>query len=278
MPTCVNHPFLETTRTCEDCRIPYCDACRVEFLGRSLCGACRDRRLAEMQGPGLAGDARLAGTGTVDAGGWLSTGWTLVRDDLPAFAVASLLAGVLSMISCGLLYGAAACGLLMMAYRKMTVGTVDVGNLFDGFRRFGSATLFTLLFFLAALALGVAVTVPVLAVGAVAGEEAPVTVGVNLLMQGVSTVASLLLEGVLFFSLPHIAARNASPIEAVEASYQVFRRNWLLFSLCALLFRVIAAFGVVACCVGVFVSFPLVMAATATAYRDHFGIPAGAAE
>src|SRR5262249_43950116 len=125
MPFCTNHPTTETGEVCASCGQPFCDACLVTIMGQRLCGPCRDRRVAEMQGhlPGQAvSTAPLAGSGTVDIGRWLSSGWQIVQADIVTFAVATLLLGLIGMATCGILAGPMTCGIMMMAYRRMTSG------------------------------------------------------------------------------------------------------------------------------------------------------------
>jgi hypothetical protein len=52
MIPCTFHPTVEATGPCAACGRPFCDGCLVDFLGRPLCGPCRDQRLAAVSGPG----------------------------------------------------------------------------------------------------------------------------------------------------------------------------------------------------------------------------------
>jgi hypothetical protein len=47
---CVNHPEVEAAAACSRCGRPLCSGCVVELLGQPLCAACRDWRVAELQG------------------------------------------------------------------------------------------------------------------------------------------------------------------------------------------------------------------------------------
>src|SRR5947209_105572 len=46
---CGNHPARLTGQVCLDCGRPFCEDCLAEFVGRRLCGWCRDQRLRQMQ-------------------------------------------------------------------------------------------------------------------------------------------------------------------------------------------------------------------------------------
>lgn len=272
MPACVNHPYQEAQQPCPDCGLPYCSACLVEFLGQRICGPCRDRRLAQMQGGAPPTDAPLAGTGTVDIGGWVSAGWRIIKDDLLTFALATLVAGLISLFTCYIAAPAMGAGLLMMAYRKMTTGYVEFGNLFDGFRRFGNALLLVLLLILIEVVLSLVFIIPYATVYFTLGENSATTHLLEAVLNIGSSIVSLIVGGATLFALPHVAARNVGPMEAVKASVEVFRRNPWAFVVVPLLWRLIAGVGALACCIGILVTIPLVLAATAKAYADHFGL------
>lgn len=272
MPACVNHPYQEAQQPCPDCGLPYCSACLVEFLGQRICGPCRDRRLAQMQGEVPVPDAPLAGTGTVDLGGWTEAGWRIIKDDLLTFSLAMLVAALISVVTCGIAAPAMSAGMLMMAYRKMTTGYVEFGNLFDGFRRFGNALGTMVLVILASFVISLVFSIPIFVARAAAGEQSTVYMAVNLICQALSSVASFVLSGAILFALPHVAARNVGPVEAITASVEVFRRNILMFTVLAFVWQLLAGLGIIACCVGVLVTGALVTAAEAKAYADHFGL------
>lgn len=272
MPACVNHPYQEAQQPCADCGLPYCSACLVEFLGQQLCGPCRDLRLAQMHGQALPQEAPLAGTGRVDFEGWTAGGWHIIKDDVPTFALAFVVAIVVSMGTLLIALPAMTVGLLMMAYRKMTTGYVEFSNLFDGFRRFGNALGTFLLVSLASFGLSLALTIPVFVVAAATGEQSGATMITGLLCNLLQAVLSLLLSGAVFFAFPHVAARNASPLEALTASAAVFRRNIPMFVLLLLGWNLLSMLGFAACCIGVLITAPWVVAAQARAYADHFGL------
>jgi uncharacterized membrane protein len=160
----------------------------------------------------------------------------------------------------------------MMAFRKMTYGTVEVGNVFDGFKRFLNAFLFLLIFFVISYAVGFGIQMGTSVVQFIDPGNQSLAI-VSLLIQfGISIPVQGLLRGLTFFALPHIAARNANPIEALSASWEVVRRNFLMFCLAGLAFEFIGQAGVLAFCLGIFVTYPLIVAASAQAYADHYGI------
>lgn len=271
MAACLNHPVIETDAGCARCAQPYCDACLVDFMGQRFCGPCRDYKLYEMQHPGGPG-AVYSGTGTVDMGRWLGAGWNIISQDLATWAVATFLFFLLTGCSIQVCYGPLSAGLYMMAFRKMTYGNVEIGNVFDGFQRFLNAFLLVLL---------VAVVVGVVSFGVNLGTTALQFIDTSnrslpfisvMINYGLSVPIQGIAEGFTFFALAHVAARNANPIDALSASWEVIRRNPLMFVICGIVFTFISLAGTAAFCIGILVTYPLTMAAVAQAYADHFGI------
>jgi uncharacterized membrane protein len=167
-----------------------------------------------------------------------------------------------------------ACGLYMMVYRKMTYGRAEIGNVFDGFRRVGWAILASLLVGAISFAASFAVGLPMGVLQGIgqAQHNTGLVVASQLINWALSTVIGALVGGATFFVLPHIAARNVNPIDALTASWEVFRRNMLMFSLTSIVFGLITAAGAIACGIGLLITVPLILAAEAQAYADHFGI------
>ena len=85
-------------------------------------------------------------------------------------------------------------------------------------------------------------------------------------------VGFVVVSAITIFALPHIAATNANPIDAIAASWNVFKRNPWKFILAEHVFTFILMSGVLACGVGVLVTMPLYFAILSKAYADHFGI------
>lgn len=271
MAVCLNHNWIETQAYCVACGRPFCGNCLVPFLGQPHCGPCRDQRLASVQGPVPATTAPLAGTGRVEIGRWVGEGWRITRESGGLFVAAILVAGILSLFSLYICLPAFMCGLYLMAFQKITTGTVSFGTLFLGFRRFKNAFLAGLLIwgisFVLFLALGIAMGVSFSLPG---GEQA-----VNAsqpMLNLITNVYTMVLGGLTFFVFPHIAARNAGPIEALSASWQVVRRNPVMFCVAYLALYIVSLLGVLACFIGIFFTIPIMLNGNAQAYADHFGL------
>lgn len=48
---CFNHEDVPSEQACQDCRERFCSACLVVVRGKTLCGPCKNYRLARIQGP-----------------------------------------------------------------------------------------------------------------------------------------------------------------------------------------------------------------------------------
>jgi hypothetical protein len=46
---CLNHPEASSTKTCDECREAFCDSCVVPLQDRTLCGPCKNFRLRSLQ-------------------------------------------------------------------------------------------------------------------------------------------------------------------------------------------------------------------------------------
>jgi uncharacterized membrane protein len=238
-------------------------------------------RLAETQGFRSAiQPAVFAGTGNVDIGRWLSAGWAMVSADLGTWILAALLMIVLTIVTCGLGGPAMACGLYLIAFRKLAGRPAAATDVTLGFGRFLNALGVAFLlgiptFLVVAVREGVQFAMQ-LGMRTSNGEPNMGMMGLLVVfmlgMQILQWIAGSAAATVGFFSVAHVAARNAGPIEAIRESWTVVRRNPWMFLLTAILFQIISGAGVIALCVGILVTVPLIAAATAQAYVDHFGL------
>ncbi len=83
-------------------------------------------------------------------------------------------------------------------------------------------------------------------------------------------IPMLIAQGLLFFTIPLIVKQNMEPIDALKASVQATKGDWLMFILFAFVANVLAVIGVIACLIGILFTFPLLFLFTSVAYRDCF--------
>jgi len=282
MAYCTVHHWIESTGFCAMCARPFCEACLVPFMGHPHCGVCRDQRLSMMQGavsPVMGNSGRLAGTGQVEIGRWISEGWNDLNGCRLNFALAYLVTGIISLVSVYICLAPLLCGLYLMGFRRIQVGHVSVDTLFDGFKRFGEAFLAIVLVAVLGAAVGFGLSLLMLvpfglmfSIGSSAEQMSPWAVAVMAMFYLLMLVAMLLLSASTMFVLPHVAARHANPLEALLASWSVFRRNPVGFTLAHLAISIVAASGSLLCGIGAFLTVPLMFTAVARAYADHFGL------
>jgi uncharacterized membrane protein len=85
-------------------------------------------------------------------------------------------------------------------------------------------------------------------------------------------IPGLIVQGLCFFTIPLVVERGMGPIEAIQASINATKQDWLMITLFALVVGLIASIGGVLCGVGALVSYPLLFTITSVAYRDVFGV------
>ncbi|MEW6130293.1 MAG: hypothetical protein AB1757_24875 [Acidobacteriota bacterium] len=81
-----------------------------------------------------------------------------------------------------------------------------------------------------------------------------------------------IVTGMLFFTAPLIVERKLGVVQAMQTSYELAKRNWLMFTLFAFVVQFIASAGTYACYIGILATLPLMFTITAVAYRDCFGM------
>ena len=72
---------------------------------------------------------------------------------------------------------------------------------------------------------------------------------------------------------PMIVEGGKGTIDAIKASVEVTKRDWIMFTLFAIALGLIAGAGGIACGVGVLATYPLLFLGHALAYRDLVGMP-----
>ena len=78
--------------------------------------------------------------------------------------------------------------------------------------------------------------------------------------------------GMLHFAIPLIVERRLSIGEAISASYNATKSNWLTFVVFVFVLGWLAGVGGAVCGIGLVASYPLYFTITTIAYRDVFGV------
>jgi len=84
-------------------------------------------------------------------------------------------------------------------------------------------------------------------------------------------IPGIIVGGMLMFTIPLIVDRRLGAIEAISQSWNALKGDLLNATLFYFVVTLIAAAGILACGVGILVTFPLFVLSIALAYRDFFG-------
>jgi uncharacterized membrane protein len=85
-------------------------------------------------------------------------------------------------------------------------------------------------------------------------------------------IPGLIVQGLCFFTIPLVVERGLGPVQAIQASIEATKKDWLMFTLFAFVVGLVASIGVILCYVGALASYPLLFTITSIAYRDVFGV------
>ncbi len=180
----------------------------------------------------------------IRTGPWLAEAWEIFKQDAGIHIVVFLLLGIASSVSSGILYGPLLCGYYYMIFKHLQDpnSRLQLGDIAKGFDVFVHALVAWLL---------MAVFVNL---GAIA-----------------CFVGTIVVSALLVFVFPLIMDRRMDFWPAFEASFEKTKNNWLGWSLFVLVLGLVYIAGIIACFVGILVTGPLTLIATALAYRDNFG-------
>jgi hypothetical protein len=144
------------------------------------------------------------------------------------------------------LYG----GLYNAAFKQLRGEQVTVGNLFSGSK------------YLARM-LGIALPF---------GIGYAIIYQLSPLLYFVLLIPALILVGPALFMFPMIVEGGKGSIDAIKASIEVAKRDWIMFTLFFIILGILASAGILACGFGVLATLPLLFLGQALAYRDCVGM------
>jgi len=85
-------------------------------------------------------------------------------------------------------------------------------------------------------------------------------------------IPALIFLGPSLFSFPMIVEGGMGTIDAIKASIEVAKRDWIMFTLFFIVLGLLAGAGVILCGVGLLATAPLLFLGQALAYRDCVGM------
>ncbi len=278
----------------------------VDVAGSPVCAACKPMMLQRLS-EGAAGTPHGAGTswdeGTlgeedvlardyevpageaVQAGarelfghaGTLLLGGALVTLVMFAIQAVPYLGPIAALILQGPLMG----GLILACLKHLRTGRMEVGDAFQGFgprfwplcRAHVIPTLFASLAYIPVVIMVVAAAV----VGIASGAGMPSITGVSVLvlaMAGVLLVGGVLVGTYLtvswIYTLPLVADRGYRVLPAMKLSRRFVGRHFWQHLFLMILLGLVGLLGFIACIVGIFVAFPIIMFAQAFVYNRLF--------
>jgi len=193
------------------------------------------------------------GQSHIRLGDWLSGGWKIYSENAALMSVATLLATILSFCTLGILAGPLFMGLYKMAFKTMRQERPEMNDLFNWGNRFWQAFLAFVIFALIHLGFSGASNS-----GALSGL--------------IGFAISPFLVAVMGMTIPLMLERRMDVANAInEVGRLVFSRDALMWWIVGLVMAAISMAGFAGCGVGVFVTVPWMISASAVAYRDVFG-------
>jgi hypothetical protein len=173
------------------------------------------------------------------------------KENWALMSVASLLTGLISAGTGGLLAGPLLMGLFRMAFATMRGERPVMGNLFEWKGRFLQAFLSGLIF----------VVIPFW-----------LSSGNNSFLTLLLFAATPFLSVMFAFTTSLVLERRMDAVHAInQVAKLVFSRDAFMWWVVGLVFAAIGAGGSIACLVGTLVTLPWMISASAVAYRDVFG-------
>jgi len=222
----------------------FCPKCGTQVDGPAqFCPSCGQ----QMGGPAPAFAAAAAGpfvpptSVDVQAWKWIGQGWDLVKQDWLLFGLMAVVFFFIQVVPF-VLQGALTVGFHFAVMRKILTGRLDFADLFKGFDYFVPALVASL----------------IIAVFGMIGTLLCIIPGI--------VVAASLQMTYLF-----ILDRKMDFWPAIQASHDVAKQNYVGFTLFLLALVLVHILGFLACFVGLFLAFPIHIAAVTFAYKEIVG-------
>ncbi len=190
----------------------------------------------------------------VKFGEWIENGFNLYKENFGILVLASLIAGILSVVTLGILAGPMMAGFLLITLRLFDKQEPkpEVGDVFKGFEYFLNSFLFILVW-----AVVLIVVSFLLGLVPCVGPFASVFV--------VYVIQSFLMFGLFLIVDEQMEFWPAS----MESFERVKTNFWPFLGLFAVS-SIIASIGAIACGIGVFLTVPIQACILTVAYRDIF--------
>jgi uncharacterized membrane protein len=180
----------------------------------------------------------------MDFGGWIKEAFQLYKENFVLLFVASLLALLLGVFTCGILYGPMLAGVTLILLRLLRNAPQkpNVGDVFIGFEYFLPAFLFCLVW------------------GVVSSL-------LSYLAPGIGAVAAWCVSPLVMFTISLIVDRKMDFGPAMVQSYNMAKTQYGPLLLLCLVSISLFVVGALVCGIGVFFTAPLMLAIPVVAYH-----------
>ncbi|MDY0132074.1 MAG: hypothetical protein RBR53_05335 [Desulforegulaceae bacterium] len=175
-------------------------------------------------------------------GFYIKDGFTMVKENPVPFLIGNLILMLINMLTMGVLVGHWYAGIYAMVNKLKKGETIEIGDAFAGFNDF----------------------IPNLAAGIVFS----LCVGIASLF---CIIPAFIVGGILFYLIPLVALRKETISNAIKISKNEAMKELVNHILFFLIVSVISFAGTILCGVGVFLTFPIGVAAMASVYEDRLG-------
>jgi hypothetical protein len=223
--------------------------------------------------------------GAVEPVECLKAGFNLIRDQYWLFVGMCAVGMIIgSSVPLGILMGPMMCGLYLAFFRLRRGLSIEFGTLFKGFDYFGQSVVASLLHVIPITAVVIAAYVflyvgmfAAMIAASAAGENAAPFAGIGIFLIFMLFFVVIFLVVIFIsigftFAYPLIVDRGMQGFDAVKLSWRAaFANFWRLLGM-SLLGGLLGIVGIALCYVGIFLVFPITLAAVAAAYEQVFGL------
>ena len=184
----------------------------------------------------------------IDIGAELAKGWKLFQQNMGLLIIASVIALLVSAVTCGILAGPLMAGMLLVVRRLVQNDPVkpQSGDVFKGFDYFVQALILIVLTIVASMILGM---IPV-----------------------IGMVAGIVIGAFLMWSMMFVAFQKLTAIDALKRVFELTKTGEFTMPLvCAMIASLISSCGAIACGVGIFFTMPIGYCMMVCCYETLFG-------
>jgi hypothetical protein len=202
--------------------------------------------------------------------------WQLIKDEYWTIFAVTLLGMVIASLLPIVLIGPMMCGIYLALLAKIDRGKTDFNLLFKGFDKFLPSLVLTFIivgpFFLMLLGIYLPVIAMALAGERMSQDELILFIALLIGIELVLGIIMVAVHSLLIFAYPLIAERNLSAMQAIRLSSRASWQNLGGITGMMGVALLLTLAGYLMLCVGIYLVLPLIMAATAVAYRKVFPI------